>query len=95
MEFLVRIETDLPDNLPVERRASLLAAEAQRGRELIADGRLLRIWRTPGRRANVSLYDARDATELHDLISSLPLWPWMSVRVEPLAVHPLELLDAD
>ena len=94
MEFLVRIETHLPADLPVEERDSLLAAEAVRGRELIADGRLIRIWRTPGRRANVSLYDARDATELHDLLSSLPCWPWMDVRVEPLAAHPLEL-DAD
>jgi muconolactone D-isomerase len=91
MEFLVRIELDLPADFPVEERDSLRAAEAERGRELIAEGRLIRIWRTPGRRANVSLYDARDATELHDLLSSLPLWPWMSVRVEPLAAHPLEL----
>jgi muconolactone D-isomerase len=94
MEFLVWIETDLPADFPVERRDSLLAAEGVRGRELIADGRLLRIWRTPGRRANVSLYDARDATELHALLSSLPLWPWMDIRVEPLAAHPLEL-DGD
>ena len=94
MEFLVHIEVDLPPDFPTEEGASLRAAEAERGRQLIADGRLVRIWRTPGRRANVSLYDVRDATELHELLSSLPLWPWMDIRVEPLAMHPLEL-DAD
>jgi muconolactone D-isomerase len=36
------------------------------------------------------LYQATDATELHQLISSLPLWPWMDVSVEALATHPLE-----
>jgi muconolactone D-isomerase len=95
MEFLVHIEVDLPPGFPVEEEEEALrAAEADRGRQLIADGQLVRIWRRPGRRANVSLYEAKDATELHDLLSSLPLWPWMNIRVEPLATHPLEL-DAD
>jgi muconolactone D-isomerase len=45
----------------------------------------------PGRQANVSLYEASDATALHALLMSLPLWPWMDVQVEALATHPLEL----
>ncbi len=50
----------------------------------------MRIWRLPGRFANVSLYRTADATELHAALTSLPLWPFMDVRVEALAVHPLE-----
>jgi muconolactone D-isomerase len=90
MEFLVRIDIDLPADVAESRRRELLEAEAVRGRELLASGSLRRIWRVPGRWANVSLYDASDATELHVLLTSLPLWPWMDVRVEPLATHPLE-----
>jgi len=90
MEFLVRIQVGLPVDMPASERQSLLDAEAAQARELMADGNLLRIWRVPGRQANVSLYEAPDATELHRMISSLPLWPWMDVRVEPLAAHPLE-----
>jgi len=90
MEFLVRIEVRLPPEMPQAEREALLAAEAVRGRELIAEGRLMRIWRVPGRLANVSLYDAEDATAVHAAISSLPLWPWMDVRIEALARHPLE-----
>jgi muconolactone D-isomerase len=89
-EFLVRIETRLPPDLPEARRAELLEAEAARGRELIESGKLRRIWRVPGRLANVSLYDVAGADELHELLSSLPLARWMDVRVEALAVHPLE-----
>jgi muconolactone D-isomerase len=90
MEFLVHIDISLPDGLPDERRRELIAAEHRRGEELIHQGVLVRIWRLPGRFANVSLYRAADATELHAALVSLPLWPYMDVRVEALAVHPLE-----
>jgi muconolactone D-isomerase len=89
MEFLVRIDIDLSD-VTEPRRSELLDAEVERGRELLASGALRRIWRVPGRWANVSLYEAADATELHALLMSLPLRPWMDVHVEALATHPLE-----
>ena len=91
MEFLVRISVDLSADVTEPRRQELLEAEAERGRELLASGALRRIWRVPGRRANVSLYEASDPTELHALLMSLPLWPWMDIQVEALATHPLEL----
>jgi muconolactone D-isomerase len=42
----------------------------------------------PGRWANCGLYEAPDATAVHEAMSSLPLWPWMNVQVIPLAEHP-------
>ena len=84
------IEVRFPDGMPQERRSELTAAEGRRGRELIEAGTLVRIWRLPGRPANVSLYRTADATELHAALTSLPLWPHMRVRVEALAAHPLE-----
>jgi muconolactone D-isomerase len=90
IEFLVRIDVHLPADMPAEQRQELLAAERVRGRELMAGGALKRIWRIPGRLSNYSLYDVQDATVLHDLLSSLPLWSWTTMQVEPLAIHPLE-----
>jgi muconolactone D-isomerase len=90
MEFLVHIDISLPDGLPDERRRELIEAEHRRGRELIDQGVLVRIWRLPGRFANVSLYRAADATELHAALTSLPLWPYMDIHVDALAIHPLE-----
>ena len=90
MQFLVRAQVNVPSDMSADERAQLTLLETARGRELIAMGNLRRIWRVPGRWANIALYEASDATELHALVSSLPLWPWMDVSVEALATHPLE-----
>lgn len=44
----------------------------------------------PGTTGTVGLYEAADATELHDALASLPMFPWMTITVEPLATHPQE-----
>ena len=41
-----------------------------------------------GRYANVSVFDVESADELHELLSGLPLFPYMDIRVTPLARHP-------
>jgi muconolactone D-isomerase len=90
VEFLVSIDIRTPHDLDPDRLAVLQSAETARARELMAAGTLKRIWRLPGRRANVSLYEAPDATAVHAALTSLPLWPYMEIDVRPLAVHPLE-----
>ncbi|MCW2947617.1 MAG: Muconolactone delta-isomerase [Actinoallomurus sp.] len=89
MEFLVRVETRLPDELPEYERADLLAHEAARGRELVAAGTLRHIWRLPGRLANVAIWSAGSVEELHDALVSLPVWPYAEIEVTALAAHPL------
>ena len=88
MEFLVHIEVLWPaDGDPAEYER-LRAAEGVRARELAASGRLRRLWRIPGRRANWGVWEADNGTELHEAIASLPMFPWLSVEVHPLAGHP-------
>jgi muconolactone D-isomerase len=88
MEFLVRIEIAVPADMPAQRSGELARREVERARELAAEGRLVRVWRVPGRRANVGLWSAADATQLHEALASLPLFPYMDIAVEPLARHP-------
>jgi muconolactone D-isomerase len=88
MEFLVCCELDLGTNMSPEREVELRSAEAVRAAELARGGKLRRLWRVPGRNANFGLWEAGDATELHKALSSLPMFPWMRIRVEPLAQHP-------
>jgi muconolactone D-isomerase len=89
-EFMVSIEIDLPADLAEEDRAALVAAEAERGRELAAAGSIVRIWRVPGRRANVGIWKAPDADVLHAAIASLPMFPYLDIEVTALATHPIE-----
>jgi muconolactone D-isomerase len=96
MEFLVQIEPSGKPGLEGDGQTELVARERARGRELRASGAIKRIWRIPGRGgSNVGVWEAPDATALHELISSLPAFPWMDVRVTTLAQHPLEAQEAD
>lgn len=90
MEFLVRAENRLPSDTPEEERGRLKKAERARADELRAAGVLKRLWRVPGRNATIGLYEAPDATELHDALASLPMFPWMDITVEAVATHPQE-----
>jgi muconolactone D-isomerase len=88
-EFLCEIDVSALAELPAGERSAILAAERRRGLELLRTGAIAHIWRLPGRQANVSIWQAPDATELHALLSSLPVWPYARVTVTALATHPL------
>ena len=91
MEFLVRFEVDAPASMTADERERLRGLERVRAMELREQGILRRLWRVPGRRAVVGLWEAPDATALHDALASLPMFPWMDVSVEALATHPQEM----
>jgi muconolactone D-isomerase len=89
MKFLVQIETVLPALAPAERQ-SLLDGERARGAQLRQDGLIEHIWRIPGTLGNVGVWNARTVEDLHEAITSLPLWQYMSIRITALARHPLD-----
>ena len=88
MEFLVHIDIEWPADGDAAELAGLTKAERARAAELAAAGNIRRMWWIPGRRANWGVWEAEDATALHNAISSLPLFPWLRVEVHPLAAHP-------
>ena len=88
MEFLALIEVRWPPDRDREELARMLAAESARVDELTAAGMLRRLWRIPGRWANWTLWEAPDATALHEQLMSLPMSPWLEITVHPLARHP-------
>lgn len=87
MEFLVQTEvTGLQAGSEAE--TALRQKEAIRARELAASGTLIRIWRVPGRRESWGIWSAETTDQLHDALTSLPLFPYMNVTVHLLASHP-------
>lgn len=88
MEFLVRITIEWPTDASEEKRLEVVERESVRAAELADSGHLVRLWRTADGWGNVGVWSATEATELQGLLSSLPLYPWMHIDIEPLANHP-------
>jgi muconolactone delta-isomerase len=88
MEFLVSIAVEWPPDGDPEKKQLLIGKEGKRANELAEAGTIRRLWRIPGRWANVGLWEAEDATALHEALVSLPLYPWLDIDVQPLARHP-------
>jgi muconolactone D-isomerase len=60
--------------------------------ELQRDGRWVHLWRVVGEYANYSVFDVGSNDELHQLLSALPLFPYMEIHVTPLAQHPSSIV---
>ena len=88
MLFLVHMEVRLPHDMPAEEADALKAREREIAQALQRDGRWRHLWRVAGRYANYSVFDVGSPDELHDLLSGLPLFPYMDIVVTPLARHP-------
>jgi len=88
MRFMVEMTVDLPPEMPADARAELLGREREYSQALQRDGRWEHLWRVAGRYANVSVFRVDSPDELHELVSGLPLFPYMDIRVTALAAHP-------
>ena len=86
MLFAVRMDVDLPLEMP--GREELLAREKAYSQELQRAGQWLRIWRVVGAYSNLSVFDVADNEELHQMLWNLPLFPYMTMTITPLAEHP-------
>jgi muconolactone D-isomerase len=88
VQFLVHIEVTWPADGDAAERDRRVQGERVRARELADAGVIRRLWRVPGRWANWGLWEAPDATAIHEAVVSLPMWPYLDVEVIPLADHP-------
>ncbi len=95
MLFQVTMDVRLPPDLDVERGNQLKATERARSQELQQSGKWRHLWRIAGRYANVSIFDVDSPAELHELLSTLPLFPYMEITVTALCRHPSSIRDDD
>lgn len=95
MLFHVRMDVKIPRDLPDDVRADTLAREKAYSQDLQRRGKWRHIWRIAGEYANFSLFDVRDTEELHEILTGLPLFPFMQITVTPLLRHPSSVRDDD
>ena len=67
---------------------NLKRVERERSQALQKEGKWRHIWRIAGQYSNISIFDVADPQELHDIVSSLPLYAFMEIAVTALCRHP-------
>ena len=95
MLFHVQMDVQIPHSLDPEVAAQLIAKEKAYSQELQRSGKWRHIWRIVGEYANYSIFDVEDNAELHQLLSNLPLYPFMNISVTPLCRHPSSVREDD
>lgn len=93
-EYLVTMTTNVPAGTSDDAVADVRAREAEHSMELVAQGRLLRLWRPPlqpGEWRTLGLFSAGSDQELERVLAGMPLRIWRSDDVTPLAAHPNDL----
>lgn len=88
MLYLVRMDVTIPLDMPRERAEFIKAQEKEYSQQIQRDGRWVHLWRVVGEYSNYSVFNVADNDELHTLLSGLPLFPYMDIKVTPLAKHP-------
>lgn len=95
MLYQVVMDVKIPRDLPEDERTQILAREKAYSQDLQRQGKWRHIWRIAGQYANISIFDVQDNAELHQILSGLPLFPFMEIKVTPLLRHPSAIRDDD
>ena len=88
MLFHVRMDADIPRDLDPAVREDVVARERAYSQELQRGGEWAHIWRIVGLYSNVSIFDVASNARLHEILSNLPLFPYMRIEVTALTEHP-------
>lgn len=94
MLFMVEMTVNVPHDIDRTVFDEMKAVEKARAETLQREGKWRHLWRVAGRYANISIFDVADAGELHDIMTGLPLYPFMDVKVTALCRHP-SAIDAN
>jgi muconolactone D-isomerase len=94
MLFHVRMDVDMRD-VDAKTADELRAKEKVLAQELQRAGTWRHLWRIVGHYANISVFDVETPAQLHKILTSLPLFPFMKIMVTPLCHHPSSISPED
>jgi muconolactone D-isomerase len=81
--------------MPRETADEIKSREKAYSQALQHSGKWRHIWRLAGEYANFSVFDVASNAELHEVLSGLPLFPYMKISVTPLCRHPSSIREDD
>ena len=91
MLFLVKMTVTLPHGMSEKDLAALKAKEAEASQALQKSGVWRHLWRVAGAYANFSVFEVRGPDHLHEVLTSLPFFPFLTTEVTALVPHPSAL----
>lgn len=94
MLFKVDMTVNIPLGFPADEIEEIKLREKNYSQQLQREGKWRHIWRVAGLYANVSIFDVKDAEELHQILMA-SLYPFMQIRVEALCRHPSSIREDD
>ncbi|AVS85911.1 muconolactone delta-isomerase [Paracidovorax avenae] len=93
MLFMAEMTVRIPSTLAPEVADEIKRKEKDYSQQLQRDGKWRHLWRVVGEYANVSIFEVSGNDELHTILSGLPLFPYMEIKVTPLANHPSSIVQ--
>lgn len=88
MLYCVEMTVKIPHDADSVKMDEIKRAEKERAIEIQKSGKWPHLWRVSGKYSNISIFDVDSNDELHELLMSLPLFPFMEIKVTPLSKHP-------
>lgn len=88
MVYVVEMDVRIPESWSEEKLADVLAREKECSQKWQSSGKWKYLWRVAGKYSNISVLEVESPDELHQIISSLPLFPYMTIKVTSVCKHP-------
>ena len=93
MLYMVHMVVNIPASVSPAEADEIKRREKAYSQDLQRAGTWRHLWRVVGEYANVSIFDVASNDELHTLLSGLPLFPYMQIKVTPLANPPSSIVQ--
>ncbi len=88
MVFVVEMDVRLPGSWSEDKIADYLKREKEASQKWQKSGEWKYLWRVAGRYSNISVIEAESPEHLHEIVGSLPLFPYMDIKVTNVCKHP-------
>jgi len=95
MLFHIRMDVNIPHSISEAQANEIKLKEKIYAQTLQQQGKWRHLWRIAGEYSNISVFDVDSVDELHTLLSELPLFPYMHIKVMPLCRHPSSIREND
>lgn len=93
--FHVQMDVHRPRDITSDAWTKLVGNERDMAQRLQQAGTWRHLWRLVGQYKNFSIFAVESNSELHEILSSLPLFPYMTVTVTPICRHPSSIHEDD